>query len=153
MATPKMQPFWWFKKPPCPYGQQVVNGDFETGDNTGWTTGVVDTDHPHSGLYAFWVNLYQQLLILRWTDDINVKVSCIETFEFWHWNIYDKRVRVHYTDGSTSAILVIPVATDWARFDLLPYLDTDKRVANIAYWGGNKLDLLHLDDVSLWGKG
>lgn len=133
----------------CPEGEQIQNGEFETGDLTGWTpTGdlIVDTYlPPHSGTYCLRTHYYggtgsvEQFLIEP------VPVSCMgEGTEFTMWirgmygfcptggSIF--AVEIFYTDDTSTYIereTTEPEDQIWVQWDLKPYLEPGKTVESI----------------------
>jgi len=149
----KLFPFWWLKKPPCPSGEQIINGGFETGDFTGWvcTDGWVTTDNPHSGVYCaeIWPSGSRELYQVLTSP---IPVYCIASFDFWYRNAASTYFKVVYSDGTSTDWVPLPDVTDWTHYDILPHLDSSKMVSEIHFLNG-WVQPLYIDDVSLMGSG
>jgi len=138
----------------CPSGEQITNGDFETGDTTGWDElgGIVTTDNPHSGTYCAQIYPSGSRALIQ-TLASTPRVECITSFNFWHRRGRNSVVLVEYADGTDTGYISIPYSDpDWALFDLLPYLTAGKYVTRITFLNGS-VHHLYIDDVSLIGTG
>jgi len=154
----KMHPFWWFKAVPipCPEGEQIVNGGFETGDCTGWDYAPacnVTSQYAHSGTYS--VRLYENWITQL--SDLNVPKNCIESFGFWALRARaGNTFIIYFTDGTDTGEITIRdrigYSTEWLYVDLTNDVPDGKSVKNIKFTGGT-VGPSWVDDVSLIGTG
>jgi len=143
----KLHPFWRLVVPPCPEGEQIENGGFETGDLTGWShyNGTVTDQYAHSGYYAIrlYQNWYQQ------EEDLSVPKRCLQTFGFWAYRVRPGNTyKILYTDGSDSGEISIPYTLVWTYVDAKAQVADGKAVKNIFFRGGT-VGPGWVDDVSL----
>jgi hypothetical protein len=146
----KIHPFWRLIPPPCPGGEQIENGTFETGDLTGWTNaqGSVTDQYAHTGTYSI-------LLYSNWylSCAMSVPKVCIASFGFWSYQVRSGNYYVIiYTDGSESDHISIPYTADWAYVDVKAQVADGKSIKNIYFRGGTA-GPGWVDDVSLIGSG
>jgi hypothetical protein len=163
--TKKMQPFWWFLSPlvPCPEGEQIVNGGFETGDFTGWTnTGWTINERyagcndpaanigcPHTGQYSAYS--YSMAGLLRQDFATLIPVRCITSFGLWVETRHETTliiVTIGYTEGDPT-IVYLDTAPNWTYLDLLGYCEAGKTISYIEIWYQNSYYMGNIDDVSL----
>lgn len=151
--TAKRYPFERLVPVPCPSGEQILNGDLETGDFTGWvcTSGEVSTNNPHSGSYCARIYPSGDRLLTQ-TLVSPIAVGCISSFTFWRRVSRSASVKVTYSDGTDTDWITLDDATPWTSFDLLPYLTAGKTVSKIEFLNGY-VTSLYIDDVSLMGSG
>lgn len=156
-----MFPFWRLKviPIPCPSGEQIADGGFESGGYVYWNIpyGEIVTDHPHTGSYCVHLSYQGDM---DQTLATPILVECIKSFKCWIFG-YDSLgqhsnalVRVTYTDDITTVIYQDALDGSWSEMDILPYLTAGKTVKSIYIkswrdWAYN----LWIDDVSLIGKG
>jgi hypothetical protein len=149
--TAKMQPFWYFKKPviSCPEGEQITNGDFETGDPTGWTlsTGNIQTDVVHSGIYA--ARIYPSgPRLLSQTLVTPVPVICVKSFDLYYLqNMDSSYAKVIYDDDSYSESYLSATGL-WIQLNLKDILTAGKTISKLELHNGY-MGHLYIDDVSL----
>jgi len=132
----------------CPSGEQIINGDFETGDATGWTLtdGIVQSSVKHSGTYA--AQIYPSgPRLLSQTLATPVPVNCIQTFGLWWFNGPASTVDIVYTDD-TQTTYALGTVTEWTFKDLKTDLVAGKTIKRIDIHNGY-VDHLYIDDVSL----
>lgn len=153
--TPKMHPFWWFKKPAitCPEGEQITNGGFETGLLSPWQTNTpsvtqVVTYSPHSGSYCLRLGVGSDV----W-QDLTILVDCIQSFRLWGKLVQeveepDLIIIVNYTDGDRTEVHLTG-ATDWVEVDILPHLTSGKTIESIWCYYQVINGYAYVDDVSL----
>lgn len=111
----------------------VTNGDFETGDDTGWTfyAGEISTNNPHSGTYCVenlnvcipFIDIYQTLLYKIPIDEITsfkMWARCTESDNLWigfytdELDGYGNPLTYWYQFGNGTYVL----STVWKEFDL-----------------------------------
>jgi hypothetical protein len=145
---------------PCPTGEQITNGGFETGDFTGWT--VVDAPYspypprtaevfdsssgitPYSGTYyAYFLHSYGNPPTSISQDLVTAcPVSCFgasSVFELYVMGNYSVcgggnvvNIIITYTDDSTTQVdYAVTSDVNWEHVDLKPYLEVGKTVKSI----------------------
>jgi len=137
-------------KKPCPSGEQIINGGFETGDFTGWECldGEVQTTTVHGGVYA--ARVYPSgTRRLRQTLATAVLVACVTSFGLWYQQASDSSyVVILYTDGS-DATFYLTATGAWTYFDfVVAGLDAGKSIERISIYSGTGASL-YVDDVSM----
>jgi hypothetical protein len=152
--TQKMQPFWYFKKPPAV--EKMRNGGFELGDFTYWdtfasTTVVIDTIH--SGHYAAKLGYISSV---KQTLATPAPQNRIITFSVW---IYghdvlgqhsNAEITIYYSDGSNTVAYFDAPNDAWLEVDLKPYVEVGKTVTGLRIRSWKDLAInLWVDDVSL----
>jgi hypothetical protein len=125
----------------------IVNGGFETGDDTGWTGRYyeVTSDFVHSGLYSLQIwssdgGVWQDL-----TEPISS--AYIKNFGFWHRKISDYGVSliyavVNYDSSEPIFCDAVESTVDWQYYDIMPYIPADTQIKSIMIW-----------TASVWGEG
>ena len=154
MATPKMQPFWWFKKPPCPSGEQIINGDFEDGE-TGWTFGSansnISTAYAHSPTHSVFsysdgTGFYQAIS--------NLPVACVQSLTFWAISPHGTgtmQIKITYTDD-TYTLIDYSHEDSWTQEDVTAQLEAGKTIKEVRFLSSTD-NPTYIDDVSLIGTG
>lgn len=145
-------------------GEQMTNGDFETGDLTGYTSGgtvIVDTGGKHTGVYGCLLDDYP---ILPWIeqDIATLKGASIPVdgmISFSLWALMDSgtgafTVIITYSDATTTSIPLVATAV-YQQFNLLPYLTAGKQVSKIKIQTTNTgmSFKVWFDDISLLYEG
>jgi len=136
----------------------IVNGGFETGDDTGWTGRYyeVTSDFAHSGLYSLQIfssdgGVWQDL-----TEPISS--ACIKNFGFWHRKISDYGVSliyavVNYDSSEPIFCDAVESTVDWQYYDIMPYIPANTQIESIMIWTarvwGEGWEGVCVDDVSL----
>jgi hypothetical protein len=138
-------------KKPCPSGEQIVNGGFETGDLTGWTaTGnitVVGNLFPQEGTY--WAGIYDASLGL--TGSLEQDFANTIPYEcFGPTSVFKLYVaaglqisppvggrvtiRIRYTDDTETIIEWERTAGNpgWNEIDLKSYIELGKTVKGLT---------------------
>lgn len=154
-ASAKLFPFWWLKKPPCPEGEQIINGDFEDG-TTGWvftsTASYISTDYSHSPTHSVFTygdgtGFYQLI--------DNLPVHCVKSLTFWTIAPYGMPativIVVKYSDGTESSRGIDSVP-EWTQQDVTDMLETGKTIVEIRFWSLDN-NPTFIDDVSLISGG
>ena len=129
-------------------GEQVENGDFETGDTTGWTgTAQVTDQYSHGGTYS--AIMYSQYLEQHFATPI--PKSLISSFGFWHYrgpvSSSNDYFRIYYSDGTYTEEACLYV-DEWTYHDLLALIPDGKCVSYIYIRGGTGSPYW-IDDISL----
>ena len=159
----KMQPFWWFLPPPCPSGEQILDGGFEAVDPwVYWirsSSGVYqDSVRKHSGVYSCAVPRDEWVEQVIASEAGGISVRCIASFSLWvlGTGIYHY-ITLYYSDGtSTTTQMSIPIDGNWHQYNIMPLLDPNKTLTMVRYSypvanpGGTQGNI---DDVSLEGTG
>jgi len=159
----KMQPFWYFLPPPCPSGEQILDGGFESVNPfVYWTRSSINVKQTsytkHSGIYSCEVPK-DEWILQTLTEAILVK--CVESFTLWHQLGFTPYplllvVTITYTDNSTTVINVYGTDGYWHELNIKPYLTVGKAIKQIlcSYPVSNPSGTcVSLDDVSLIGSG
>lgn len=140
-------------KVPCPSGEQMINGDFETGDSTGWTlnSGIIQSITVHAGTYA--ARIYPAgARRLEQTLATAVLVSCVQSFGLWYQYVMGGAgAFIYYIDG-TYTYYDLPIAATWTSFDLKTNLTAGKTIEILRIIGSGDTST-YIDDVSLIGTG
>lgn len=147
--------------------EKIINGDFETGDLTGWISGgdasnpQVVTTSPHSGTYCCLLepsdNQYlDQTCYDDYSGEDYITYDDIITFGFWYKNLSEEDnivVDIYLNDSNDSFSVNLGNATSWT------YIDLKAEMASNGYTGSNTLseliinnptsDNVYIDDVSL----
>jgi hypothetical protein len=151
-----LHPFWKLKKKAyyCPEGEQMVNGDFETGDATGWTLaeGEIQTVIVHSGVYA--ARVYPAGGRKLWQDlAAPLRVECVDTFGAWVRKGSGAiiTITVDYAIGEATTYTVTCTG-DWLYVDLKPDLVAGRDIIRVTFLNGI-VGHLYVDDVSLISAG
>jgi hypothetical protein len=152
-------------KSACPSGEQILNGGFETGDMTSWTTvsgtpQVVTYQHK-DGAYACRTGRNQTCVISQ-VLGTPVPVSCIiAKFSLWVRSDYSVSppggsiftVKIVYDDATFTTVthsITVGEADTWIEMNLIPYLDAGKTVVSIQItFNGYVSTLPYIDSVSL----
>jgi hypothetical protein len=156
----------------CPSGEQIVNGGFETGDLTGWTTsnigvgkGEVLSVNPYEGIYHFRLydlpygspspsiaQNFKELVSSECLTDTSTFQVALKSYTDFSppiggWvDIY-----LVYTNGTETHIHVEDVAT-YTVYDLKPYVESGKTLKGIRLENTTPLGTsfyIDIDEVSL----
>jgi len=166
--TAKMQPFWYFLKPPfaCPTGEQIQNRGFEAGSWTPWTHSAEDSYitnmYKRSGSYGAIIGAHYVgggVWSYGWIKQVfptPIRSECFKTFEFWACTptaIFTYfRVTIYYSDATETTIDTNVSSFTWLKFDLLGYLDAGKNVSGwkVEATGGTPTPIagMAVDDFS-----
>jgi hypothetical protein len=144
-------------KKPCPSGEQIVNGGFETGDTSGWTvlvsSGLVVQQwgehwgyQPYEGNYYYGTTFYGDYGTIEQTLLTPVPTSCFGASSVFNVHVlgtYDScqnvggnvTVSINYSDGTkTDVYWEAEYGNEgtWVELDLKPYLATGKTVTKIT---------------------
>jgi len=149
----------------CPIGEQLTNGDFETGDFTGWTLGpgthnIVTTGFhgivPKHGTY------FTEHDGTGWSIEQDLPTAmlgiCVTLASLW-WTTdtecpdAELKITLTYDDESTESITQTfeALVTVWQEFDFSSYIDEDKYLVSIKIervTGG----LIFLDYIRIVGS-
>jgi len=156
-------------KKPCPSGEQIVNGGFETGDFTGWTaTGDANIisafPSPHSGSYCVAITAPPGASgSISQTLTTPVPTACItetSTFKLWIHSRYGWSppggglftAIITYTDGSQTTVnreITVDETNVWIEWDLKPFLEAGKTIQSIQIIIENHYTTSAVDDISL----
>jgi len=145
----------FYNKPTIVTGAEwFVNGNFETGDLTGWGYGggevqpSVTTTDPHSGTYCCQLYASNNDSLNQGFFDPNgnnvIVVSNIESFGFWYRNLstddgVNAQVQLNLTDGTNSYFIADSLnanTTSWAYYDIQALLVLNG-YASGTYWVQN----------------
>jgi len=150
-------------KKPCPSGEQIVNGGFETGDFTGWTVTnpvrvLIYSYSPYEGLYYVHMkhqygdpdsSISQDLLNLVpkacLTDSSIFNVALLGTYnECGHFG-NQAIIRITYSDDTYTDVNWEAPNSGWNVLDLKGYVEAGKTVKNIKIsfkddWGYMEVD-------------
>lgn len=145
-------------------GEQITNGDFETGSLSPWVgTGVISTDQNHTDGGAYSAKLLQNQYIEQAVDDVDSNdVRAPGGFSIWFWVTqaggYCFEVKFYYTDATTSTTTVCTPAggSEWKQATQAGLvIDANKYINKIRItaqaWGGGITG--YVDDVSMVGTG
>lgn len=156
----KMHPFWRLIPPPCPGGEQIINGTFETGGFLPWVADdgevAIDNENAHSGTYC--IRMIQQYgqPSLKQTFDTPIPVACIKSLTLW--------AKIGFTTGTppelrvgysnlTESVHSIEGPVTYQKYDFTPYLSVGKQVSYIKLIHVLWDRYFYFDDVSLIGAG
>jgi len=116
-------------------GEQIVNGGFETGDDTGWHNigGHVQNTEHHSGSWA--INMYTTNDQISQTDDFSPAIpeDALTSLGFWYKGTNGKEFHsfLYYTDVYYTRVITICTDTSWHYLNLLPSFRTGGHLRNI----------------------
>lgn len=154
LVTPRIQTI------SCPEGEQIVNGGFETGDLTGWTSHDAFTVEfvVHAGSYACELfksdgdecHIEQDIETLQGEA---IPVICISSFNVWLHGLgtcppADGYILITYSDSTTTQINFNDLGNDWLEVNILAELNITKSISKIKIVMTN-YSVMHIDDVSL----
>jgi hypothetical protein len=127
------------------YYERILNGDFESGDEDGWTTaGVVSTVSPHAGTYSLKLTSAQTAYQIL----PNLLVSEVTAASLEHKGAGTTfSIIITYSDATTTTVSVTCSAT-WLTKDFLANLSAGKTITKIQITNGSGADL-YIDDVSI----
>jgi len=135
-----------YKKYYTSSGELIVNGDFETGDSTGWTVtgdGNVGTPHPYEGTYYWRVEPYnasgtisQSFAYVLPTNAILAADGVFEMYvaassEYSPPSAGNLTVTITYTDASTTDINWNG-PSGYTQIDIKSNLDVNKYIESIS---------------------
>lgn len=123
---------------PCTLGEEVmVNGDFETGDFTGWSTvggATISTSGEYEGTYCAELALNASI---TQTLPAGMSYNCISAWTLWIryrelacFGSASYQITITYSDASTTTISSSGPFS-WTQIDLRAALDTGKIVSSI----------------------
>ena len=148
---------------PCPTGEQIVNGGFETGDFTGWTvTGTPAVLCDGGGALGTVCYVYDEGAPFSVEQELATPVSyaCIQTFRLFYLNygcnFPSVEVIITYSDDTTTTINILASHYDWTELNIKDYLEPTKAVKKIQVsfaCSGGVLWQGCLDEISLVGNG
>ena len=130
---------------------QIVNGDFETGDNTGWATHqstVISADAAYTGSYG--ANLKGNG---GWGGMLNqdIPVEAGKTYEITLWiKVISNGVNFQIKDGGTSGANLDSkwfTATEWTQLTFTVIPTTDIICLNFCGGGNGIAEDLYVDDI------
>jgi hypothetical protein len=139
----------------------ITNGDFETGDFTGWSTSgdvEITSTKKHAGTYSAQINTQNSYI----EQDIspNVAVDDLIAFTLWYYLSFEFSppigveitVRVTYTDESYTDIVhegTNPEHDTWTQLNILASLTAGKTVDKIRITRSNSMSgWCCIDDVA-----
>lgn len=147
----------WLNPCPCEGDEEmIINGDFETGDLTGWVNGGagITSTYECSGSYAagFGVNDY-----IEQTLSTPVPIACIEEFSLYvrYGGCFSAsyEIVVTYSDDTTTTISS-GAPSSCSKLDILSNLDEGKSVSKIKITcTAASSAILVIDDVTLICNG
>jgi len=146
-------------KVPCPSGEQIGNGGFETGDFPPWEHSAnveIWSGVPRTGTYYCIILDFDDWV--KQTLSVRVPVKCVTTFEAYVWlsgPVWTNlgKIIVGYTNGTTSEMTIEGIG-DYEEQDIKPILVSGRTISYVeflAITGGTRLDCggMAVDDVSL----
>jgi len=139
----------WMREP----GELLTNGNFETGDLSGWQHGGsvgATTDLVHAGSYACEISGSGSYIGQTFTG---VPKDKIVSFGFWQRTVgYGQRgiVTIEYNDGTYTVVEADTTGYTWKYVNLLPYVETSKTVTGARFsHNGVASPYYYIDDISL----
>lgn len=123
----------------------ITNGDFETGDFTGWSESScsIDSSDPHSGTYCANINqTYGNML----QTSLNILKDNVTLASFWHKLSSGTFIyRLYYSDATYDDITVTGTGS-WTEEDMLASWANGKTVTYIWFFSSDT-DNLYVDDI------
>jgi hypothetical protein len=156
--TPKMQPFWWFKKPAAPPvpTERIVDGGFEEGIAWVYYEAFRTDAEYHTGAWSCYFPVFTQPYVEQ-TLDIPVLGSSVISASFYifdNGSPYDSvfYLTLYYDDDTDESFKIqASKFNEWVIVDFLSYINTAKTLTKIRFRALNE-DVAWtylIDDVSL----
>lgn len=151
-------------KKPCPSGEQITNGGFETGDFTGWSHNLwqyVSSGYPSSGSYACelqaygWIaqDLANPVLAECLTDSSVLGFYAGNDTVYYFSLTFYFRATLTYDDESTTVVdfewnTIPDQQTPYEFVNLKPYVEAGKTLKSIKIERLASQEDTWIDDVS-----
>lgn len=143
-------------------GEQIVNGDFEDGDLTGWSgTGSVNTTSPHSGTYCAHVVAISGGTQFLTQDFDDIPKIYLTSFILWYRAVLNPsfvginkfKITLNYSDATSTPIIILNPTNVWTEIDLADHWVDGKLLSGIEIESMNVVTAgiatYYIDDVSL----
>jgi len=133
-------------------GEQIINGDFETGNLTGWESRHVSVTNwtKHAGNYSveLWENGYIKQIFTTPIPKSNITSA---TLYYYNNGLNNLNLTIGYSDN-TSTTKTLNRVTEWTFYDYLSDIETGKSV-NYIKIEESGCETLYVDDISLITSG
>lgn len=130
----------------CPIGDQIINGDFETGIFSPWEhyQAEVVSWLSHSGTYCCWLEYNHCSGNVGWIKQTfldPIRTECISELSFWvyTWSYPGAYIylKIYYSDGSNAEFSRYTLQDAWTKVDFTSDLEVGKKVSAIEIYPGH----------------